>query len=44
MYQVYVLQKYVAKKIGIELGPITTTSISAHVFEEQFEYIEKLIS
>ena len=43
IYQVYILQKYVASKIGCELGKITTFSISAHIFEDQFDDIKKII-
>ena len=44
LYQTFVLLDYVAKKIGCEIGSITTISVSAHIFEEQFEYINKLIA
>ncbi len=43
LYQSFILQKYVASKIGCELGNITTISISAHIFEDQFEDIKKII-
>lgn len=43
IYQVYVLQNYVAKQLGVELGSITTISISAHIFEDQLEDIKKVL-
>jgi len=43
IYQMYVLQEYVAKKLGIKPGSLYTFSSSAHVFEENFESIQKLI-
>jgi len=44
LYQTYVLLDYIAKQIGVELGTITTISISAHIFEDQFEDINKVIN
>jgi len=41
--QEYYLAEYVSKELNCPLGRITTISISAHLFEEQFEYINKLI-
>lgn len=43
IYQIFVLQKYVAEKLGVETGRITTISISAHIFEDQFEHIKKVL-
>ena len=43
MYQTFVIQRYIAKKVGCKIGSITTHSISAHIFEDQFEYIKKVI-
>jgi thymidylate synthase len=43
LYQTSVMQKYVAKEIGCEIGGIMTSSISAHIFEEQFEHIKKIV-
>jgi len=34
IYQIYLLQKYVAEKLGIATGSLTTISHSAHVFHE----------
>lgn len=41
--QAYYLAEYVGKELNCKLGSINTISISAHVFEEQFEYIKKII-
>lgn len=43
IYQTSVLQEYVRKQFGCKLGNLTTISISAHIFEEQFEWIERII-
>jgi thymidylate synthase len=43
IYQTSILQAYVAKAIGSKLGSITTKSISAHIFDDQFDYIMKII-
>lgn len=43
VYQTHVLQEYVAKALDIKTGSITTFSISAHIFEDQFEYIKKIM-
>jgi len=43
IYQIYLLQKYVADKLGLEAGSITTISHSAHIFEEYNEEIGRII-
>ena len=43
IYQSHVLQDYISKKLGLKNGSLTTISISAHIFEDQFEYIKKLV-
>lgn len=43
IYQVHILQEYIGKKLGVEVGSITTFSTSAHIFEDQFEYIKKVL-
>ncbi|KYK26836.1 hypothetical protein AYK26_04590 [Euryarchaeota archaeon SM23-78] len=43
IYQVYLLQKYVGKELGLETGSITTISHSAHVFEEYKEEVEEVL-
>ena len=41
--QAYFLAEYIGKELNCSLGTINTISISAHVFEDQFEYIRKII-
>ena len=43
VYQVYILQKYVAEKVGYEMGELQTFSISAHIFEDQFDDINRVL-
>lgn len=43
IYQVFLLQKYVAQNLGLETGGITTISHSAHVFEEYREEVETVL-
>ncbi len=43
IYQVSILQKFVAERIGCELGNIQTVSVSAHIFEDQFDDIKKIL-
>ena len=43
IYQVYLLQKYVAEKLGLETSSITTISHSAHVFDEYSEEVDKVL-
>ncbi len=43
IYQIYTLQKYMADKLKIERGSISTVSNSAHVFKDDLEEINKLI-
>ena len=43
IYQMHVLQKYVAEKLGVRTGSITTISTSAHMFQDQFPYIRKIL-
>jgi len=38
------LQEYVAKELGCKTGSLTTFSNSAHIFKDQFEDIQKVIS
>ncbi len=42
VYQAYVLQSYVAKKLNKEAGSITTISLSAHLFIDQEDDIRKV--
>ncbi len=43
VYQIYCLQGYVAEKLKLLKGDIYTISNSAHVFEDDFEYIDEVI-
>jgi len=43
IYHLYVIQKYVAQKLNLEIGEITTFSFSAHIFEDQFEFIRQIL-
>lgn len=42
-YQLVMLQRYVAEKIGVLPGIITTISCSAHMFQENFEMANKIL-
>lgn len=42
-YQIYVLQDYIRKKLDVGFGSLTIFSNSAHIFEDQFEDIKKII-
>jgi len=44
IYQIFVLQEYVAKELNCKTGSLTTFSNSAHIFKDQFEDIQKVIS
>jgi len=41
--QAYFLADYISRELNVQIGSITTISISAHLFEEQFEYINKIL-
>jgi len=41
--QAYFLTKYVADELNYPIGTITTFSNSAHIFEEQFDDIKKIV-
>jgi thymidylate synthase len=43
IYQLFVLQDFVRKKLGCEIGSLDTFSISAHIFKDQFDYIKKIL-
>jgi len=43
IYQIFMLQKYVADKLGAKIGSLTTMSSSAHAFQEHFEIIKKVM-
>jgi thymidylate synthase len=44
IYQIYLLQKYVADKLGLQPGSITTISHSAHLFTEYNEEIRAVLA
>lgn len=44
IYQVYLLQKYVADRLGLNPGSITTISHSAHFFVEYTDEIKTVLS
>ncbi len=43
IYQMHILQQYIANKLGCKIGSITTISTSAHIFRDQFPYIETIL-
>jgi len=43
IYQIYILQDYIREKLNLDIGSITTFSVSAHIFEDQFDDIKKII-
>lgn len=40
---IYFLADYIGKKLNMPIGSINTFSISAHIFDDQFEYIDKIL-
>lgn len=42
--QINMLQEYIAKQVGCQTGKIVTISVAAHIFDDQFEDIEKVIA
>ncbi|MGV8162695.1 MAG: thymidylate synthase [Candidatus Nanoarchaeia archaeon] len=43
IFQIYVLQKFVAEKLKVEIGSISTISNSAHVFKEDLDEINRIL-
>jgi thymidylate synthase len=43
IYQIYSLVEYLSKQLNCEIGSLTTFSSSAHIFEDQFESINKIL-
>ena len=43
IYQLYVLQDFVKKKLDCESGTLTIFSVSAHLFNDQFDNVKKLV-
>ncbi|MEM4182066.1 MAG: thymidylate synthase [Candidatus Pacearchaeota archaeon] len=42
--QTYFLVEYISKELNYPIGDMTTLSISAHIFEDQFEYINEVLN
>lgn len=43
LYQLYVIQDYIASKIDVEKGAIITYSPTAHIYKDHIEEIKKLL-
>jgi thymidylate synthase len=43
IYQLFMLQDYVAARLDIKIGSITTFSTSAHIFDEHINMINRII-
>ncbi len=43
IYQLFALQKYIQKRINCKIGKLSTFSTSAHIYEDQFPYIKKIL-
>jgi len=43
IYQLAMLQRYVAQELSARVGALTTYSVSAHLFDEYFEDIEEVL-
>lgn len=43
IYQLFVLQDFVRKKLGCDIGALDVFSISAHIFKDQFEHIDEIL-
>lgn len=41
--QTYFMAEYLSKELNVPIGTLNTISISAHIFEDQFEEIKKII-
>ncbi len=44
IYQIFILSRYIRKELNCSQGFITTISVSAHIFEDQFGYIKKVLN
>jgi thymidylate synthase (methanogen type) len=44
IYQIFLLQEYVAQRLNKELGKITLFILSAHLFEDRFNDVTRIIS
>jgi thymidylate synthase len=43
IYQMFVIQEYIAKKLNCKTGSLTTFSISAHIFKDEFDEIKQVL-
>jgi len=43
VYQIFVLQDYIRKQLGVDTGTITTFSVSAHLFRDQLDYVNEIL-
>ena len=43
VYQLFIIQEYVANQLDIPIGSLTIFSASAHIFDDQFENIQDII-
>jgi thymidylate synthase (methanogen type) len=44
IYQIYILQEYIAQRLNKQIGKITLFVLSAHIFEDRFENTREVIS
>lgn len=44
IYQIFILQKHVAGKLGLQTGALATISCSAHIFQEHFDMINTILN
>ncbi len=44
IYQLFMLQEHVKRALNCDFGNITTFSTSAHIFQDQFKFIEKILA
>jgi len=44
LYGLTEVLRYVAEKLGVRIGTITTLSISAHIYEHDWERVERVLS
>ena len=43
VYQAFVIQEYVRHQLGVDIGTLTTFSVSSHVFHDQMEFIKEVL-
>jgi len=43
VYQLFVLQDYVRKKLDLSFGDLSIVSISAHLFKDHFDVVDKIL-